>query len=335
MHAEGRPFDALAGATCVVTGGLGFIGGNVARALVAAGATVRVVDALVPDHGGRADQLDGCTVDRVLVGSVADPQVAELLEGADAVFNVAGQVSHTASMRDPQRDLWLNATSHADLLDTIRRVAPAVRVVHTSTRQVYGRPVADVVDETHPAAPVDVNGVAKLAGEQLHLVHARAYGLRATSLRLTNVFGPRQRLTSDELGFLPVFLRRALLGEEIRIYGDGSQRRDCLHVDDVVRALDAVVCCDASVGKVYNVGHAESHALGDIASTVVQATGSEGGVRLVPWPDDHARIDIGSFHTGAALIASEVGWRARIALAAGIADTVAFYREHPWYLSST
>lgn len=334
MHAAARPFDALAGATCVVTGGLGFIGGNVARALVASGATVRVVDALVPDHGGRADQLDGCAIDRLLVGSVADPEVAELLDGADAVFNIAGQVSHTASMRDPQADLWLNATSHAALLETIRRVAPGVRIVHTSTRQVYGRPLAEVVDESHPAAPVDVNGVAKWAGEQLHLVHARAYGLRATSLRLTNVYGPRQRLTSDELGFLPVFLRRALLGEEIRIYGDGSQRRDCLHVDDVVRAIGDVACCDGSVGKVYNVGHSETHALGEIAAEIVAATGSSAGVQLVPWPDDHARIDIGSFHTGASLIASEVGWRATISLPAGIADTVAFYREHPWYLSS-
>jgi UDP-glucose 4-epimerase len=335
MHADRGPFDALAGAVCVVTGGLGFIGSNVVRSLVAAGAVVRVVDALVLEHGGRADQLDGCHVDAVLHASIDDPRVADLLDGCDHVFNVAGQVSHTASMRDPQADLRWNATTHAELLETIRRVAPAARVVHTSTRQVYGRPRTELVDEGHPAAPVDVNGVAKLAGEQLHLVYAQAYGLRATSLRLTNVFGPRQRLTSDELGFLPVFFRRALFGEEILIYGDGTQRRDCLHVDDVVGAIAAVASCEAAVGAVYNVGADETHALGDIAQRITAAARSEAGVRFVPWPAEHARIDIGSFHTGAGLIASEVGWRATIGLAAGIADTVAFYREHPWYLSST
>ena len=335
MHAQGRPFDGLAGATCVVTGGLGFVGSNAVIALLSAGARVRVVDALVPEHGGRADQLEGHDVERVLVATIDDARVAELLEGADVVLNVAGQVSHTASMRDPQRDLWLNATSHAALLEHVRRVAPGCRIVHTSTRQVYGRPATEVVDESHPAAPVDVNGVAKWAGEQLHLVYARAHGLRATCLRLTNVYGPRQRLTSDELGFLPVFLRRALRGEEILIFGDGAQRRDCLHVDDVVAAVAAVVSCEATVGEVYNVGHTRTYALSDIAALVVDAAASAGGVRLVPFPAEQARIDIGSFHTGAGRLTAAVGWRPRIDLADGVADTVAFYREHPWYLSST
>lgn len=334
MRPGGRSNDGWAGVTCVVTGGLGFIGGNLARALVHAGATVRVVDALVPGHGGRSDHLDGVAVDAVLVSDIAGPLVGDLLEGADVVFNVAGQVSHTASMRDPQQDLYLNATSHATFLDTVRRVVPGARVVYTSTRQVYGRSSAEVVDESHPANPVDVNGVAKLAGEQLHMVYAHAHGMACTALRLTNVYGPRQRLTSDDLGFLPVFLRRALHGEEILIYGDGLQRRDCLHVDDVVAAI-LVATDDRAVGQVFNVGHPKTHALQEIASMIVGAAGSAAGVRLVPWPDDHARIDIGSFHTGSARIAELLGWRATVELDDGIRDTVAFYREHGCYLSST
>ncbi len=334
MRPGGRSNDDWAGVTCVVTGGLGFIGVNLARALVDGGATVRVVDALVPDHGGRADHLDGVAVEAVLVSDIAGPLVGELLDGADVVFNVAGQVSHTASMRDPQQDLYLNATSHATFLDTVRRVVPGARVVYTSTRQVYGRSSAAVVDESHPANPVDVNGVAKLAGEQLHMVYAHAHGLACTALRLTNVYGPRQRLTSDDLGFLPVFLRRALQGEEILIYGDGLQRRDCLHVDDVIVALLAAVD-DRAVGQVFNVGHTNTYALREIASMIVEAVGSTGGIGLVPWPDDRARIDIGSFHTGSARIADVLGWRATVELAAGIRDTVAFYQEHGCYLSST
>ena len=334
MLPQPRPFAGWAGTTCVVTGGLGFIGSNLVRALVNGGARVRVVDALVPTLGGRADQLDDVEVESVLVASIADRQVADVIEGCDVVFNVAGQVSHTASMRDPQQDLALNTTSHATLLETIRHVQPTARVIYTSTRQVYGRSTMSTVDETHAASPVDVNGVAKLAGEQLHLVYCHAYGLATTALRLTNVYGPRQRLSSDELGFLPVFVRKALLGEPIEIFGDGTQRRDCLHVADVLTALAAAGDARAT-GHVFNVGHPQTHTVAEIAETVADAAGSKAGVRLVDWPGDRARIDIGSFHTGSARIAAALGWRATVDLRDGLCDTVAFYRENPWYLSST
>ena len=277
MLPQRRPFAGWTGTTCVVTGGLGFIGSNLVRALVDAGARVRVVDALVPTLGGRADQLDGVDVESVLIASIADPQVADVVDGCDVVFNVAGQVSHTASMRDPQQDLALNTTSHAMLLETIRRVRPAARVVYTSTRQVYGRSMMSTVDETHAASPVDVNGVAKLAGEQLHLVYCHAYGIATTALRLTNVYGPRQRLSSDELGFLPVFVRKALLGETIEIFGDGTQRRDCLHVADVLTALAAASDARAT-GHVFNVGHPDTHTVAEIAEAVADAAGSTAGV---------------------------------------------------------
>lgn len=334
MSPRESPFGVgWAGTTCLVTGGLGFIGSNLVHALVAAGASVRIVDALIPDHGGRVENVAGLDVE-MLVAPIDDRRVVGLIDGADVVFNLAGQVSHTASMRDPQRDLYLNATSHAAFLEMLRVANPGARVVYASTRQVYGRPTTATVDETHPANPVDVNGVAKLAGEQLHLVHARAYGMPVSALRLTNVYGPRQRLTSDELGFLPVFIRRALLGEQILIYGDGTQRRDCLHVDDVLSAFEAAAG-DAAVSQVFNVGHPTTHELREIADFTVAAAGTDSDVQLVPWPDDHARIDIGSFHTGSAKIGDVVGWQATVPLREGLRHTADFYREHPWYLSST
>jgi UDP-glucose 4-epimerase len=334
MSPSGSPFrDGWAGTTCLVTGGLGFVGSNLVHALVAAGVSVRIVDGLIPDHGGRIENVDGLKVE-TLVALIDDPRVLDLLDGVDVVFNVAGQVSHTASMRDPQRDLHLNATSHASFLGMLRVANPTARVVYASTRQVYGRPTMATVDESHAANPVDVNGVAKLAGEQLHLVHSRAYGMPISALRLTNVYGPRQRLTSDELGFLPVFIRRALLGEQIPIYGDGTQRRDCLHVDDVVAALEAAAG-DAAVGQVFNVGHPTTHELREIADLIVDAAGSDSSVHLVPWPGDHARIDIGSFHTGSSKIHEVLGWQASMPLDQGLRLTAGFYREHPWYLSSS
>lgn len=322
----------FAGTTILVTGGYGFIGSNLVHRLSAEGATVRVVDALVPDHGGDQRNLDGTAGVEALVARIGAPEVADLVDGADLIFNVAGQVSHTASMRDPLADLELNAVDHARFLETVRRVNPQARVVFTSTRQVYGRAERLPADETTAAHPVDVNGVAKWAGEKLHLVYSDAHGIAATALRLTNTYGPRQRLTSNELGVLPVFIRKALLGEPIEIFGDGSQRRDCMHVDDVVEALLAATG-PAGAGRLYNVGHTVDHSLVEIAQTVVEAAGSTSAVRTVPWPEEHARVDIGSFATDSTRIAVELGWKAEIGLAEGMRATIGFYREHPGYLA--
>jgi UDP-glucose 4-epimerase len=324
---------SFASATCVVTGGAGFIGSNITHQLVAAGSHVRVIDRFVEEHGGDRRNVDGLGID-LFECDIGDPAAADALLGADVVFNVAGQVSHTASMRDPIRDLELNALSHARFLETIRRVSPDVRVVHTSTRQVYGRARGRRVDETQHAQPVDVNGVAKWAGEQLHLVYHHAHGIPSTCLRLTNIYGPRQRLTSDELGFLPVFFRRALTDEPIQLFGDGSQRRDVLHVDDAVSALFAAT--DPRVaGEVLNVGGPHDHTLAEIAERIRSAAGSNAAPQYVEWPTEHRAIDIGSFHTDGAKMARALDWHATIDLEQGIRSTVQFYREHPWYLSST
>jgi UDP-glucose 4-epimerase len=333
MRLVGRPsIGAFAGAECVVTGGLGFIGSNLVHQLVGAGARVRVIDALVDGHGGDRRNIDGCEVE-VVVAEIGDPVVADVLDGVDVVFNLAGQVSHTASMVDPERDLHLNAITHSRFLEMLRRVAPEARVVHASTRQVYGRAIRFPVDETHPTHPVDVNGVSKLAGEQLHMVYAHAHGMAITSLRLTNVYGPRQRLSSNQLGFLPVFIRKAMLGETIELFGTGEQRRDCLYVDDVI---DALVSCsgEAGIGHVYNVGHAHHHALADLAWMTARLAGAGSDVKSIEWPESHRQIDIGSFESDSAAIARDVGWAATTEISDGLRTTIDFYREHEWYLSS-
>lgn len=326
-------FDALRERGCVVTGGLGFIGSNLVHRLVDEGVRVRIVDAVVAEHGANRRNVEGLDVD-VLEADIGDARVAAMLRGVGHVFNLAGQVSHTASMVDPVRDLELNTITHARFLEMLRQENPQARVVHTSTRQVYGRVATLPVDEHTAARPIDVNGVAKLAGEHLHMVYSHAHRMPITSLRLTNVYGPRQRLTSDELGFLPVFVRKALLGETIELFGGGDQRRDCLYVDDVVDAVLAATGPDA-IGAMYNVGHVRSHSLKEIADelTAVAGTGSE--VVTTPWPPVHRRIDIGSFETDSGSIRRELGWEPATDLTTGLRRTIEFYREHPWYLSST
>ena len=325
----------LSSVTCLVTGGAGFIGSNLVHALVASGAQVRVVDAMVPFHGGDRRNLDGLDQVEVLEADIGDSRVSDILDGVDVVLNAAGQVSHHASMTDPLRDLDLNTRSHLAFLEMLRRVRPTARIVLTSTRQVYGRPERIPVDEQHPVDPVDVNGIDKLACERFHLLYGRAHDLRPTVLRLTNVYGPRQNLLKEDLGVLPVFIRSALRGETIQLFGDGEQRRDCLHVSDVVAACLSSALTDAAVGRVLNIGNTESWSLRRIAEAAVRAAGSDGAIDYVPWPAHLARIDIGDFQCDISAAKATLGWSPVMSIDDGMADAVTFYRRHPWYLSST
>jgi UDP-glucose 4-epimerase len=330
-------FDGLAGRTCVVTGGLGFIGSNVAAALADAGATVRVIDALIPEHGGDRRNISNDCVEagriEVLVADLAADEAGDALAGADLVFNIAGQVSHHASMTDPLRDLDVNVRSHLGFLEIVRRVCPQARLVLTSTRQVYGRPEYLPVDELHPTNPVDVNGIDKFACEQFHLLYGRVHGLAPTVLRLTNVFGPRQNLLKDDLGVLPVFVRRVLRGEPIDLFGTGEQRRDCLFIDDAVRAIVGAALAPNVVGEIINVGNTTSWSLREIASTMIDAAGTSSQLRFAEFPPHLARIDIGDFGCDVSKALTLLGWKPEISLEEAVERTITFYRQYPWYLS--
>jgi UDP-glucose 4-epimerase len=322
-----RDAPVFAGAKCLVTGGLGFIGSNLTLALMDAGAQVTVVDRLEPRHGGRIGNLDGAAP-RTVIADISDVgAVSEPAAEADFVFNLAGQVSHIDSMEAPVHDLDLNARSQLGFLEILRRTSSRARVVYASTRQVYGRPVKLPVGEEHPLRPVDVNGVTKLAAERLHLVYSDVYEIPVTVLRLSNIYGPRQRLDGNHLGFLPVFIRRALRGESIALCGDGTQRRDCLFIDDTVDALLAAAATPAAAGETFNIGHTEYRSLREIAELMIAAT-RRGHVEIAPWPADRLRIAIGSFQTDGAKARKVLGWAPSVDLRVGIDRTIGYYRAH-------
>jgi UDP-glucose 4-epimerase len=330
---EPVPVGAFEGRRVVVTGGLGFIGSNLALALAGEGADVAVVDARYPRHGANAHNLEpddaGAPTPPIAVvdADLAAPESRAVMAGAEIVFNLAGQVSHVDSMEHPLFDLDVNTRSHLAFLEGLRHDNPHAIVVFTSTRQLFGKPRYLPVDEQHPVAPVDVNGISKHATEQLHLLYHECYGLRSTVVRLTNVYGPRQRLRDDFQGFLPIFVRRALLDEPIKVFGDGEQRRDCLYVDDVVECLKRAALAPEAVGEVFNVGNDEHLSLREIAEAVVAAAGS-GRIEFVPWPADRDAIDIGSYFGDSSKAKRVLEWLPETRFAEGIASTVGFYRRH-------
>jgi len=333
-----NPIKQFSNAQVLITGGLGFIGSNLARKLVSLGARVTLVDSLIPQYGGNqqniADIRNRVTVN---VCDVRDRFALEyLLCNQDFLFNLAGQTSHLDSMTDPQVDLDINASAQLSILEACRRVNPSVRVVFASTRQLYGRPDYLPVDEKHPIRPVDVNGINKFAGEGYHLLYSTVYGIRASVLRLTNTYGPGMRVKDARQTFLGIWIRQLLEGTTIKVFGDGMQLRDFNYVDDGVDALLRAAASDKAIGKVYNLGSSEVVSLKDLAAMVTQLHGG-GRFELVPFPADRKAIDIGDYYSDFSLIRDELDWNPQVDLRDGLARTIAYVdknRRHYWETGS-
>lgn len=313
----------------LITGGLGFIGSNLARRLADLGAVVTVVDSLIPEYGGKQFNVHGYADRiRINIADVRDEYSMNYLVREQAyLFNLAGQVSHLDSMHNPYTDLDINCRSQLSILEACRKHNPSIRIVFSGTRQIYGKPQYLPVDERHPIDPVDVNGVNKVAGEWYHLVYQKAYGLKTTSLRLTNTYGPRMRVVDARQTFLGIWLRRLIEGQEILVYGDGEQKRDLNYVNDVVEALLLAATHPNAVGQIFNLGGDEVVSLNELAALLVELNGG-GQWRRVPFPTEQKAIDIGDYCGDYGLIQHKLGWRPHTPLREGLAHTLAYYRAH-------
>lgn len=316
------------GVRTLVTGGLGFIGSNLVHRLHALGARVMVVDALIPGHGGDRANLDGLGSDvEVIVGDLRDRLLMENLVAAqDVIFNLAGQISHEDSMRDPFTDLEHNTRAPLTLLEACRTANPQVKIVFTGTRQQYGRPQYLPVDERHPMRPVDVNGVNKWAGEYYHLLYHDVYGMRTCSLRLTNCYGPRQVTDRHTQGAFPFFIGLALAGKPITLYDQGQFKRDINYVDDVVEALLLAGEHDAAIGEAFNLG-SPPVSLREFVETLGAVVG-EVDLHFIPYPPQRKAIEIGDTYCEYGKISRTLNWLPRTALRDGLAQTVAWHRAH-------
>ncbi|MCC7517718.1 MAG: NAD-dependent epimerase/dehydratase family protein [Verrucomicrobiae bacterium] len=321
--------NSYRGAEAFVTGGLGFIGSNLARRLADLGACVTVLDSMQPEYGGNRFNLDGYEERlQVRFGDLRDePALARLVQGQRYVFHLAGQVSHLDSMRDPFADLESNCRGQLCLLEACRRHNPRARIVNTSTRQVYGRPTRLPVDEGHPLAPVDVNGIHKLAGEAYHTLYHRVHGLRTTSLRLTNTYGPRMRVRDARQMFLGFWFRRLVEELPLEVYGDGAQKRDFNYVDDVVDALLFAAASSNAEGEIYNLGGTEAVSLLDLAQQMIELNGG-GSFQQVPFPPERKGIDIGDYYASSSRFRSASGWQPAVGLRDGLSRTLEYYRTH-------
>jgi len=328
-NSQPTPLNYYRQKNILITGGLGFIGSNLAHHLVELGANVLLVDSLIRKYGGNTFNVNGIEDQvRVNIADMRDEHgLRYLVQDQEIIFNLAGQVSHTDSMKDPFTDLEINARSQLSLLEACRHGNPGAKIVFASTRQIYGKPEYLPVDERHRLQPVDVNGVNKLAGEWYHILYHQVHDLKTVSLRLTNTYGPRMRVKDARQTFLGWWLRQIVEGRRFQIYGAGHQKRDFNFVDDAVTALLLAGCRDNANGKIYNLGGRRSIRLIDLADLLIEINGS-GSYELVSFPEDRKRIDIGDYHGDYHKIKNDLGWEPKVDLREGLTLALAYYRQH-------
>jgi UDP-glucose 4-epimerase len=328
MLTDDRQFS---GKHVLITGGLGFIGSNLAIRLVHAGANVTIVDSLIPEYGGNLHSVAEIASNvRLNISDVRDEySFANLIKDQDYLFNLAGQTSHVDSMTDPQTDLAINARAQLSILESCRKHNRDVIVIFASTRQIYGRPQYLPVDEKHPIRPVDVNGVNKAAAESFHQVYHDVYGIRACSLRLTNTYGPRMRIKDARQTFLGVWIRDVVQGKAFEVWG-GEQLRDFNYVDDVVDAMLNGAVTPACLGTAMNLGGDEALSLRDLAALLVEIHGS-GRYDVKPFPDERRSIEIGDYYTDSSRAREVLDWFPRVSLRDGLAKTLRFAQENLSY----
>ena len=312
----------------LITGGMGFIGSNLARRLVDLKATVTLVDSLIPEYGGNLFNIAGIE-NRVQV-NISDVRDAHsmryLVQGQDYLFNLAGQTSHMDSMQDPYTDLEINCRAQLSILETCRQYNPTIKIIFASTRQLYGKPDHLPVDEKHLLRPVDVNGVNKMAGEWYHILYNNAYGIQASALRLTNTYGPRMRVKDARQTFLGIWIKSLVEGNPFDVWG-GGQLRDFTYVEDAVDALLLAATKEEANGQIYNLGGCEVISLQELANLLVKLNGG-GDFQMRVFPDDRKRIDIGDYYADDSKIRSELGWTPQVNLEEGLMRSLDYYRCH-------
>ena len=321
--------DFYKGKKVLVTGGLGFLGSNLACRLAGLGAKVTLLDCLLPGHGGNLfNMADFKKSARFVKGDIRNkPLMERLVKGQDVLFNIGAQTSHTDSMKNPYLDADINTRGQINLLEACKKANPGIRVVYCSSRAVYGSVSKRVIDEETVPRPLDVYATNKLAGEHYHRVYAKVFGLNATILRVANGYGPRAQMKEPSFGILNWFIRLALDDAQIKIFGDGKQVRDYVYVDDITDAFLKTGRNMKIPGETLNIASGRGLPLITIVKEVVRLAGT-GRIVHVPWPDTNKKIDVGDFIADVHKARRLIGWEASTPLKDGLAETIDFYRQN-------
>lgn len=316
----------------LITGGMGFIGSNLAIALVNLGAKVTIVDAMIPGYGGNLFNIKDIR-DKVEVNycDIRDVNAMNhLVINQDFIFHLAGQVDHILSLIDPFPDIDMNIKGTAVIMEACKRNNPAARIIYTGTRGQYGPATSLPVSETAPTMPRGIYEISNLAAEKIIQVYHDVHGIRSIPLRLTNIFGPRAQMHHPRYGVVNWFVRQAIDDQTIQVFGDGQIKRDFLFVDDCVEAMLMCAGTEKAYGEILNVGIDHPTNFINLAKTLIKASGS-GKWEFAPFTPERKAQEPGDFYSDITKIRTLVGWEPHTSLEAGLQKTLEYYREFKEY----
>lgn len=313
----------------LVTGGLGFVGSNLAIQLVEAGAKVTLLDSMLPLYGGNPFNIEPIR-DRAQVNfsDIRDRNSMNyVVREQDYIFHLAGQVSHVDSITDPFTDVDINVNGTLAVLEACRKFNPDARIIFTGTRGQYGPSVKLPVDESAPTNPMGMYAITNLTAEKIVLMYHQVHHVRGVCLRITNTYGPRHQMKHNRYGVLNWFIRLALDNETIPIFGDGRILRDFIYIDDLTSALMMCGLCDAAYGDLFNVGSGVPISFLDLMNKIVEIAGS-GSYEYTPFTAERKALEPGDYWGDISKIKSVVGWEPRVPMEEGLQRTIAYYRAH-------
>jgi UDP-glucose 4-epimerase len=320
---------SFSGARVLITGGLGFIGSSLAVPLAEAGAEVTLVDAMIPDYGGNLFNIAPVR-DRVKVNfcDVRDPHAMNyLVQGQDFIFHSAAQVCHIKSLSDPFPDIDINIKGTAVLLEACKHHNKTARIAKLGTRGQYGASARLPVAEDDPMNPKGIYEVSLLAAEKIAQIYNDVHGIPTTLFRLTNIYGPRAQMRHSRFGVANWFIRLAIDGETIKVFGDGRLKRDFVYIDDCVAAILAATISPQAAGQVLNVGDDRPSCFRELAETVVRVAG-RGAWEFAPFTAERAAQEPGDFYSDISRIRALTGWSPRTTLDDGVRASLEYYQRH-------
>ncbi|GBF48831.1 NAD-dependent epimerase/dehydratase [Leptospira ryugenii] len=313
----------------LITGGLGFIGSNLAISLVELGAEVQLVDAMIPEYGGNLFNIEAIR-NKVSINfcNITDINAINyLVKDVDYIFHLAGQGSHSVSIVDPFLDIECNMMATLNVLEACKKNNRNAKIIFTGTRGQYKPKISLPAKEDSDMTPNTIYGVTNLAAEKLLLIYHNLFGLKSVMTRISNVYGPRAQMRNNKYGVPNWFLRLAIDDQEIPIYGSGKIKRDFLFVEDLIDALLMLPLKEECFGEVFNLGVPEPSNYLDYANLAIQHSNS-GRIRMVPFPKESEDQEAGDYYPDISKAKQFLGWEPKVSLAEGIEKTIAYYKKY-------